>query len=78
MSKPAAKSAPDPITPGEQRIELQLEGLRSVVSGGFLALSQPISRIEALLERMAIAIERQNQLLIGANGHARADAHPND
>ena len=63
------------ITPGEMRIELQLEGLKSVVSGGLLALGQSSARIEALLERVATAIETQTKLLTRSNGHARHDHH---
>lgn len=79
------KPAPAPtITPGEQRIELQLEGLRSVVSGGFLALSQSMGRVEQSLDeltkiatlqlevqqRTAAALEHQNRLLAQrSNGH---------
>lgn len=59
MAAAATKqAAPAPtITPGEQRIELQLEGVKSVLSAGFLALSQSNLRIEKLLERIAKAIE---------------------
>lgn len=77
MSKPAP-SQPSSITPGEMRIELQLEGVRSVVSAGFLALGASTLRIEALLERIAAAIETQTKLLTRANGHARADAHQSE
>lgn len=45
------------MTPGEQRIELQLEGVRSVVSAGFLTLGASSCRIEALLHRIAVAVE---------------------
>ncbi len=45
------------ITPGEQRIELQLEGVRSVMSAGFLTLGASMARIEALLGRAVAALE---------------------
>lgn len=75
------KSAPailqPTITAGEQRIEIQLEGFRSVVSAGFLAQAQAAMRLEkkfdsALdkLERIASALELQNALLARRNnGH---------
>ncbi len=43
------------ITAGEQRIELQLEGFRSVVSGGFLTMAKAFARVERLLETAAEA-----------------------
>lgn len=52
-----APQPPVTITPGEQRIELQLEGFRSVVSGGFLAMSKVLTRLEVMLERMAASAE---------------------
>jgi hypothetical protein len=69
------------ITPGEQRIELQLEGFRSVVSGGFLAISKSNAHIEKKLDRanetlvrIAEALELQNRLLAQRNnGHVVAD-----
>lgn len=67
MPKPSPAPA---ITPGEQRIELQLEGFRSVVSGGFLSLGQCLARMEVQLERIADALERQNKFLERhTNGH---------
>jgi len=83
-TSPPAIAAPLAITPGEQRIELQLEGFRSVVSGGFLALGKSILGLDkrldaanakhdaanALLERIAFALEEQNKLLARqTNGH---------
>ena len=51
---------PATITAGEQRIELQLEGLRSIMSGGFLALGNSMLRVERMLERMAASAELQH------------------
>jgi len=73
------------MTDGEQRIELQLEGFRSVVSGGFLALSQllvkfmtstndKLERVAVAAERNADALELQNKLLAQRhNGHHEAE-----
>lgn len=66
--------APSVSISAEVRHELQLEGLRSVVSGGLLALASGQQRAEALLERIATALELQNKLLEHrTNGHG--DAH---
>jgi hypothetical protein len=69
------RTKPPPLTANDVRAELQLEGLRSVVTGGFLALGQSSARVEALLERIATAIEDQTKLLTRSNGHARHDHH---
>lgn len=82
------KSAPailqPTITAGEQRIELQLEGLRSTASGAFLAQAQVAMRLEKkfdsaleLLERIASALEMQNTLLARRNnGHDATHVAP--
>jgi len=67
------------MTDGEQRIELQLEGFRSVVSGGFLALGQCLARMEKHLEGIAEALKLQNKLLAQRhNGHHEAEERETD
>lgn len=66
------------ITAEDVRVELALDGVKSVVSGGLLALAEASRRNTALLERILEAIENQTKLLTRANGHARHDAHQSE